>query len=111
MSVPVDGAVLRITEWAVPAVEIADRVRRREGNFPSAVAPIGVYQTADGDFVGVVGASDVNFRRLVAAMDRPELLDDARYRSVQGRAAYGPSLNETIAVWAGLSSVPLPLIV
>jgi CoA:oxalate CoA-transferase len=37
----------------------------------------------------------------VAAMDRPELLDDARYRSVQGRAAYGSSLNATIAVWAG----------
>jgi len=100
MSVPVDGAVLRITEWAVPAVEIADIVRRREGNFPSAVAPIGVYQTADDDFVGIVGASDSNFRRLVAAMDRPELLDDARYTSVQGRAAYGSSLNETIAVWA-----------
>jgi crotonobetainyl-CoA:carnitine CoA-transferase CaiB-like acyl-CoA transferase len=101
MSVPVDGAVLRITEWAVPAVEIADIVRRREGNFPSAVAPIGVYQTADGDFVGVVGASDVNFRRLVAAMDRPELLDDVRYKSVQDRAANGPSLHETIAAWAG----------
>jgi crotonobetainyl-CoA:carnitine CoA-transferase CaiB-like acyl-CoA transferase len=101
MSVPVDGAVLRITEWAVPAVEIADIVRRREGNFPSAVAPIGVYQTADGDFVGVVGASDVNFRRLAAAMDRPELLDDARYKSAQDRAANGPSLHETIAAWAG----------
>lgn len=101
MSVPVDGAVLRITEWAVPAVEIADIVRRREGNFPSAVAPIGVYQTADDDFVGIVGASDSNFRRLVAAMDRPELLDDARYKSVQDRAAHGPSLNETIAAWAG----------
>jgi crotonobetainyl-CoA:carnitine CoA-transferase CaiB-like acyl-CoA transferase len=101
MSVPVDGAVLRITEWAVPAVEIADIVRRREGNFPSAVAPIGVYQTADDDFVGIVGASDSNFRRLVAAMDRPELLDDARYKSVQDRAAYGSSLNETIAAWAG----------
>ena len=101
MSVPVDGAVLRITEWAVPAVEIADVVRRREGNFPSAVAPIGVYQTADGDFVGVVGASDVNFRRLVAAMDRPELLDDVRYKSGQDRAAHGPSLHETIAAWAG----------
>ena len=101
MSVPVDGAVLRITEWAVSAVEIADIVRRREGNFPSAVAPIGVYQTADGDFVGVVGASDANFRRLVAAMDRPELLDDARYKSVQGRAANGSSINETIAAWAG----------
>ena len=101
MSVPVDGAVLRITEWAVPAVEIADVVRRREGNFPSAVAPIGVYKTADGDFVGVVGASDVNFRRLVAAMDRPELLDDVRYKSGQDRAANGPSLHETIAAWAG----------
>jgi formyl-CoA transferase len=101
ISVPVDGAVLRITEWAVPAVEIADVVRRREGNFPSAVAPIGVYQTADGDFVGVVGASDVNFRRLVAAMDRPELLDDVRYKSGQDRAANGPSLHETIAAWAG----------
>ena len=101
MSVPVDGAVLRITEWAVPAVEIAGIVRRREGNFPSAVAPIGVYQTADGDFVGLVGASDANFRRLVAAMDRPELLDDARYQSVQDRAANGSGLNETIAAWAG----------
>jgi formyl-CoA transferase len=101
MSVPVDGAVLRITEWAVPAVEIADIVRRREGNFPSAVAPIGVYQTADGDFVGVVGASDVNFRRLLGAMDRPELLDDVRYKSGEDRAANGPSLHETIAAWAG----------
>jgi crotonobetainyl-CoA:carnitine CoA-transferase CaiB-like acyl-CoA transferase len=34
-------------------------------------------------------------------MDRPELLDDVRYKSGEDRAANGPSLHETIAAWAG----------
>jgi crotonobetainyl-CoA:carnitine CoA-transferase CaiB-like acyl-CoA transferase len=73
------------------------------------VAPLGHYTTADGVLVSIVGASEANFARLVAAMGRPELLDDPRYADVTARAEHAAEVNGEVASWA--AGLPLEEVV
>jgi len=98
------GAVLRILEWTIAAFDVKGTVRRREGNFPTAVAPIGLYAASDGGLVGIVGASDANFRRLTDAMQRAELRTDERFASGALRAEHSADINKIVGEW--VASLP-----
>jgi crotonobetainyl-CoA:carnitine CoA-transferase CaiB-like acyl-CoA transferase len=93
------GAALRILEWTIAAYDRLGIVRSREGNRLANSAPLDNYPTADGKFVCVVAGSDVNFSRLCAAMDRPDLLDDPRYTKLADRAAHNDEINGEVAAW------------
>jgi crotonobetainyl-CoA:carnitine CoA-transferase CaiB-like acyl-CoA transferase len=93
------GAVLRILEWTLPAYDLLGVVRAREGNRLANSAPLDNYPTADGKYVCIVAGSDANFARLCKAMERPELLDDARFTRLADRAAHGDLINGIVAEW------------
>ena len=93
------GSVLRILEWTVAAYDRLGVVRGREGNRLANSAPLDNYPTADGTYVCVVAGSDANFARLCRAMDRPELVDDPRYRRLADRAARSDEINDLVADW------------
>lgn len=94
------GSVLRIMEWTLAAYDRLGAVRQREGNRLGNSAPLDNYRTADGRYVCIVAGSDVNFRRLCRAMDRPDLLDDPRFTTLADRAAHGDTINGIVADWA-----------
>jgi crotonobetainyl-CoA:carnitine CoA-transferase CaiB-like acyl-CoA transferase len=96
---PLYGAVLRILEWTLAGYDRLGIVRRREGNRLSHSAPLDNYPSADGLFVCIVAGSDANFRRLCAAMDRPDLAADARFATLAERAARGNEINGIVAAW------------
>jgi crotonobetainyl-CoA:carnitine CoA-transferase CaiB-like acyl-CoA transferase len=96
---PLYGAVLRILEWTLAGYDRLGIVRRREGNRLSHSAPLDNYPTADGLFVCIVAGSDANFGRLCAAMDRPDLVADARFATLAERAARGDEINGIVAAW------------
>src|SRR5206468_711121 len=81
------GAVLRILEWTLPAYDLLGTVRTREGNRLANSAPLDNYPTADGKYVCIVAGSDANFSRLCKAMDRADLVTDARFAKLADRAA------------------------
>ena len=93
------GAVLRILEWTVPAYDVLDVVRTREGNRLANSAPLDNYQSRDGRFVCVVAGSDANFARLCRAMGRPELREDPRFLTLADRARHGDVINGIVAAW------------
>jgi succinyl-CoA---D-citramalate CoA-transferase len=93
------GAALRILEWTLAAYDKLGVVRNREGNRLANSAPLDNYPTADGKFVCIVAGSDANFARLCKAMDRPDLLDDARFTRLVDRAAHGDTINGIVADW------------
>jgi formyl-CoA transferase len=93
------GSALRILEWTLAAYDALGTVRTREGNRLANSAPLDNYPTADGKHVCIVAGSDANFRRLCAAMGRPEWVDDARYKTLADRAAHGGELNDLVAAW------------
>jgi crotonobetainyl-CoA:carnitine CoA-transferase CaiB-like acyl-CoA transferase len=93
------GAVLRILEWTIPAYDKLGVVRSREGNRLANSAPLDNYPTGDGKYVCIVAGSDANFARLCNAMDRVDLLDDARFARLSDRAAHGDVINGIVAQW------------
>jgi crotonobetainyl-CoA:carnitine CoA-transferase CaiB-like acyl-CoA transferase len=102
------GSVLRILEWTIAAHDRLGVVRGREGNRVGTSAPLDNYPTADGHFVCLVGASDANFARLCAAMDRPDLLEDLRFATLADRAEHAEEINGIVATWSStLSAVDL----
>jgi len=94
------GAALRVLEWTLAAYDRLDLVRSREGNRLANSAPLDNYATADGKYVCIVAGSDANFARLCKAMDRLELVDDARFARLADRAARGDEINGIVAAWA-----------
>jgi len=93
------GAALRILEWTLAAYDKLGVVRGREGNRLTNSAPLDNYPTADGKFVCIVAGSDANFARLCTAMDRPDLVGDARFARLADRAARGDEINGIVADW------------
>ncbi len=93
------GSVLRILEWTLAGYDRLGIVRNREGNRLANSAPLDNYPTRDGKYVCIVAGSDANFSRLCKAMDRPDLLDDARFTRLADRAAHGDLINGIVAEW------------
>ena len=93
------GSVLRVLEWTIAGYDQLGIVRGREGNRLANSAPLDNYPTADGKFVCIVAGSDANFSRLCAAMERPDLLTDARFTRLVDRAANGDAINGLVAEW------------
>ncbi len=102
---PLYGSILRILEWTIAGHDRLGVVRGREGNRLANSAPLDNYATADGRYVCIVAGSDANFARLCRAMERPELVDDERFRTLEQRARNGDVINGVVAGWcAGLSA-------
>jgi crotonobetainyl-CoA:carnitine CoA-transferase CaiB-like acyl-CoA transferase len=96
---PLYGSILRILEWTLAGYDRLGIVRQREGNRHAQSAPLDNYPTADGTFVCIVAASDANFARVCAAMDRPELTKDPRFGTLAQRAEHGDEINGIVAAW------------
>jgi crotonobetainyl-CoA:carnitine CoA-transferase CaiB-like acyl-CoA transferase len=71
----------------------------RVGNQHPFTAPYDCVETRDG-FVVVGTASNKLFRRMVAAIGRPELGSDPRFKHHRARAANRHEINGIVAAWA-----------
>ena len=93
------GSVLRILEWTIAAYDKLGEVRERTGNRLAHSAPLDNYLSRDGRYVCVVAAGQVNFKRLVVAMNRPELATDERFADEAARAEHGDLINSIVGDW------------
>lgn len=100
-------AVLAMMESTIPEYTEAGFVRERTGSILPKVAPSNVYPTKDGDIL--IGANqDSVWRRLAAAMGRPELGEDPRFSSHIARGEHQEELDALIMAWTqGFASVEL----
>jgi len=72
----------------------------RVGNRHPLSAPFGVYQTADGH-VAIAVLNERLFERLAQTIERPELVQDPRFRTDADRSANEPALRDHIEAWSG----------
>ena len=91
-------AVFAITDSAATIFSGIGVAMTRVGNQHPFTAPYDCFETRDGHVV-IATASSKLFRRLCAAIGRPELASDERYRSHRGRARHRLEINELVAVW------------
>jgi formyl-CoA transferase len=93
-------AVLAMMESLVSEYDQTGYVRERSGPILPGLAPSSIYPTRDGQLVLIAANQDTVFRRLAAAMARPELATDPRYATHDARAERQAELDDVVAGWA-----------
>jgi CoA:oxalate CoA-transferase len=91
-------AIFAVTDSAATISAVLGAGAVRVGNQHPFTAPYDLYPARDGEVVVACGSNKL-FRALCAAIGRPELAGDARYRNHRGRAARRTELNAIVAAW------------
>ena len=76
-------------------------MREPSGSRLPRIAPSNVYRSCDDRWVVIAANHDTLWRRLAAAMGRPELAEDPRYATHGARGEHQDELDELIGAWAG----------
>jgi formyl-CoA transferase len=92
-------AVLAMMESMVSEYHVAGYIRERTGPILPNVSPSNVFDTADGKLLLIAANQDTVFRRLAAAMGRPELAEDPRYATHAARGVHQAELDALINDW------------
>src|SRR5215469_6156760 len=92
-------AVLNLMEGTIPEYDKAGVTREREGMRLTGIVPSGTYPCADGRYIVIGANGDSIFRRLTAAMCRPELGSDPRFLQNEGRSRHVDEIDATISNW------------
>ncbi|MDA8387004.1 MAG: CoA transferase [Actinomycetota bacterium] len=92
-------AVLAMMESLVPEWVLAGYQRERSGAVLPNVSPSNVYPTAEGDMILIAANQDNVFKRLAAAMGRPEFITDDRFKGHAERGHHMEVLDGIIAEW------------
>ncbi|OAS27327.1 CaiB/BaiF CoA transferase family protein [Methylobacterium platani] len=92
-------AVLAVMENLVTEYDKTGYIRERTGAILPNIAPSNVYPTKSGVYVLIAANQDSVFKRLAAAMGRPELAADPRYATHTERGQRQAELDALIAAW------------
>ncbi|MCB4805307.1 crotonobetainyl-CoA:carnitine CoA-transferase CaiB-like acyl-CoA transferase [Methylobacterium brachiatum] len=98
-------SVFNVMESLVPEYDLLGEIRTRTGGALPGITPSNTYPTQDGGYVVIAGNSDPIFRRLMTAIGRPDLAEDPRMRSNEGRSQHAPMLDGVIGDWSKARSV------
>jgi crotonobetainyl-CoA:carnitine CoA-transferase CaiB-like acyl-CoA transferase len=91
-------AIFAVTDSAATIKEGIGVAGERVGNQHPFTAPYDAFEARDG-WVVVATASNKLYRGLCAAMARPELASDERFRSHRGRARHRQEINAIVGAW------------
>lgn len=97
-------SVFNVMESLVPEYDLLGEVRTRSGGALPGITPSNTYPAQDG-FVVIAGNSDPIFKRLMAAIGRPDLAENPDFRTNDGRAKQAALLDATIGDWSKTRTV------
>jgi formyl-CoA transferase len=92
-------SVFNVMESLVPEYDAFGAIRERSGSALPGIAPTNAYRCADGGFALIAGNGDSIFKRLMAAIGRPDLESDPGLARNDGRVARVRELDEAIEAW------------
>jgi formyl-CoA transferase len=92
-------AVVNCMESLLPEYSAFGVVRQPSGSAMPGIAPTNAYQCADGGYVLVAGNGDSIFKRLMAAIARPDLGADPQLADNTGRVARVAEIDTAIGAW------------
>jgi crotonobetainyl-CoA:carnitine CoA-transferase CaiB-like acyl-CoA transferase len=104
IDVAITEAVLSLMDAIILEYSGTGQIRQPRGGKLGGGVPSNIYPSADGHYIVIGGNSDSIFRRLMKVMGRPELADDARYRTNVERLAHESELDELIGGWTRQNS-------
>jgi crotonobetainyl-CoA:carnitine CoA-transferase CaiB-like acyl-CoA transferase len=97
-------SVLSVMEATIPEYSVSGYIRERSGSKLPNVAPSNIYDCKDGMFL-IAANQDTVFKRLCAAMEKPELAADPRFASHVARGENQELLDRIINDWTRNMSV------
>ena len=100
VDVALTESCLAVQESVIPDYDAAGVVRGPSGTRLEGIAPSNLYRSSDGLWVIIAANQDTVFRRLCAAMDRPELASDPRFADHSARGVHQDEIDAIIAEWA-----------
>jgi formyl-CoA transferase len=93
-------AVFNCMESLLPEFSAFGAVRQPAGSALPGIAPSNAYPCADG-MVVIGGNGDSIFKRLMVAVDRPDMAQDPELATNPGRVKRVAEIDEAIAQWTG----------
>jgi formyl-CoA transferase len=104
IDVALHEAVFNVMESLVPEYSAFGAVREAAGSALPGIAPSNAYRCSDG-YVLVAGNGDSIFKRLMAAIGRPDLGEAPDLANNAGRVARVAEIDAAIGVWTATRSV------
>jgi len=92
-------SVFNLMEGVVPEYSGAGVIREPSGSTLTGIVPTNTYRCKDGKFVIIGGNGDSIYKRLMQAINRPELADDPRMANNAGRVVHEKELDQAIGHW------------
>jgi len=93
-------SVFNVMESLLPEYDRLGHVRERSGAKLEGIVPTNTYVCSDGKFVIVGGNGDSIFQRLMRAVGRPDLAEDARFAHNPGRVEHEAEIDAAIERFA-----------
>ena len=90
-------ALLRTMEDQVVEFALTGKIPKRSGTCNPSVAPNDLYRARDGQYVIIPASTDTMFRRLCAAIGKPQLAEDPRFATNATRVANRGVLDAELA--------------
>lgn len=92
-------SVFSLMESMLPEYDYAGIIRERTGSRLPGITPSNSYLCKDGKYVVIGANGDGIFKRLMYAMDRPDLAEDPRFQNNKLRSEHADFLDSTIEDW------------
>lgn len=92
-------SVFNLMESMVPEFDRFGVVRTRTGGSLPGIVPSNTYTCADGTAIVIAGNGDAIFRRLMTAIERPDLGEDPALAQNEGRVKRTDDIDDAIQQW------------
>ena len=99
LDVALTDSILSLMEGMLPEYSALGVIREPTGSRIPTAAPSNAYPTKDGKWILIAANSEPLFGRLARLMERPELIDDPRFKGNQARVAHVKEFDAVIAAW------------
>jgi len=93
-------SVFNVMESLLPEYDRLGHVRERSGSKLEGIVPTNTYLCNDGKYVIVGGNGDSIFQRLMRAVGRPDMAEDARFATNPGRVEHEAEIDAAIERFA-----------
>ncbi len=101
VDVALSEAVFNMMESTLMEYSVGGTVRERCGSSIPGIVPSNAYRSAGGEWVQVSGNGDAIFRRLMLAIDRPDLAARADLEHNPGRIRAAAEIDAAVQQWVG----------
>jgi len=99
VDVAIYESVFNLLESIVPEYDGAGIVREPSGSTITGIVPTNTYLCADGKYIIIGGNGDSIYQRLMRAIGRPEMAEDAKFSTNAKRVENEKEIDEAILAW------------